>query len=204
MTDKVTTVIAVELDQTLVLLSQMADQIRETLQKSRLAIPPEALDSLSQLSGGLVRASRQVRQKEEERKNLLALADIGQVVNSSLELSEVLRIVMDTIVRLTGAERGFLMLRDASDGELSIRIARNWEQESINASEFAISRTIVNRVVSEGQALLTTNAQEDPLQRCVTGVHGPRPAVPQDSLCIHAPPSFLSCFHRYRMVCAGL
>jgi hypothetical protein len=32
-----------------------------------------------------------VKQKEEERKNLLALADIGQIVNSSLDLGEVLR-----------------------------------------------------------------------------------------------------------------
>jgi adenylate cyclase len=43
---------------------------------------------------------------------MLALADVGQVINSSLELDEVLRIVMDNIVRLTKAERGFLMLRD--------------------------------------------------------------------------------------------
>jgi len=45
------------------------------------------------------------------------------VVNSSLELNEVLRIVMDTIIRLTGAERGFLMLRDEK-GQLSTRTAR--------------------------------------------------------------------------------
>ena len=52
-----------------------------------------------------------------------ALAEITRVVNSSLELDEVLRIVMDTIVRLTGAERGFLMLHNEV-GELVIRIAR--------------------------------------------------------------------------------
>src|SRR3990172_3450911 len=114
------------------------------------------------MAGGLNRLSRQFKQKEEERKNLKALADIGQVVNSSLDLNEVLRIVMDTIVRLTGAERGFLMLRDFPQGELIMRIARNWEKESINASEFAISRTIINRVVNDGQPVVTTNAQEDP------------------------------------------
>jgi adenylate cyclase len=98
---------------------------------------------------------------DAEQANLLALADIGQVVNSSLELDEVLRIVMDTIVRLTGAERGFLMLHNER-GELGIRIARNWEHESIDPSEYAISRTIVNRVITQGAAVLTTNAQEDP------------------------------------------
>jgi GAF domain-containing protein len=68
---------------------------------------------------------------------------------------------MDTIVRLMGAERGFLMLRDER-GEMVTRIARNWEQESINPNEFAISRTIVERVIDVGEAILTTNAREDP------------------------------------------
>lgn len=68
---------------------------------------------------------------------------------------------MDTIVRLTKAERGFLMLRDPQ-GEMVIHIARNWEQESINSSEFAISRTVVERVIESGSATLTTNAQADP------------------------------------------
>jgi GAF domain-containing protein len=68
---------------------------------------------------------------------------------------------MDTIVRLIGAERGFLMLRDRQ-GALSIRVARNWEQESLNDSETAISRTVVNQVIANGQPVLTTNARQDP------------------------------------------
>jgi adenylate cyclase len=76
-------------------------------------------------------------------------------------VDEVLQIVMDTIVRLTEAERGFLMLRDER-GEMVSRIARNWEQESINQNEFAISRSIVQRVIDGGEAILTTNAREDP------------------------------------------
>jgi PAS domain S-box-containing protein len=93
--------------------------------------------------------------------NLVALTDIIQAINSSLEIDEILRIVMDTIIRLTKAERGFLMLRNET-GQFVTRIARNWEQESLNASESAISRTVINRVVSDGQPILTTNAQEDP------------------------------------------
>lgn len=93
--------------------------------------------------------------------NLLALTDVIQAINSSLELDEVLRIVMDTIIRLTKAERGFLMLRN-ENGEFVNTIARNWEQESLDASESAVSRTVINRVFSDGEPVLTTNAQEDP------------------------------------------
>ncbi len=96
-----------------------------------------------------------------QQDNIGALNEIIQIINSSLELKEVLRIVMDTIIRLTGAERGFLMLKDER-GALVTNIARNWEQESIDPSEFAISRTVVERVAAEGQPIITTNAQEDP------------------------------------------
>lgn len=68
---------------------------------------------------------------------------------------------MDTIIRLTQAERGFLMLRD-DRGELVIRIARNWEHESVNSSEQALSRTVVNQVATDGVPILSTNAQQDP------------------------------------------
>lgn len=90
-----------------------------------------------------------------------ALTDIIQAINSTLELDEVLRIVMDTIIRLVHAERGFLMLRN-EHGEFSTRIARDWEQESLDPSEFAVSRSVIARVVQDGQPVLTTNAQEDP------------------------------------------
>lgn len=97
----------------------------------------------------------------KRQEGLLALTEISQVINSTLELDEVLRIVMDTIVQLTQAERGFLMLR-SEQGDLAIRVARNWEKASLDPSEFAISRTVINRVVTEGQPVLTTNAREDP------------------------------------------
>ncbi len=93
--------------------------------------------------------------------NLAALTDIIQTINSSLQLEEVLRIVMDTIIRLTHAERGFLMLRDAQ-GTFNTVVARNWEQESLSEQESAISQTIVQRVFRTEQPVLTTNAQEDP------------------------------------------
>ena len=98
---------------------------------------------------------------EDERQSLRALAQIGQVVNSSLDLDVVLQIVMDTIIRLTGAERGILLLR-SEKGELSTRLARNWEQESLDLANSSFSQTIIYRVANEGQPLLTTNAQEDP------------------------------------------
>lgn len=142
-------------------LSLAAGKIRSSILPMRGSLPPTTLDELSHLESSLYRLSQEATAFAEERKNLLALTEIGQVINSSLELDQVLRIVMDNIIKLTQAERGFLMLRDDS-GQMSTRIARNWEQESLNESEYAVSRTIIQRVIETGEAILTTNAQEDP------------------------------------------
>lgn len=146
-------------------LNQITAQTRALLQRSAPQIDQQCEPNLDRLSAILSRLEKQVGRDaapgKVERDNLLVLAEIGQLLNSSLDIDEVLCVVMDTIVRLTGAERGFLMLRNAK-GELAIPIARNWEQETIEPAEHAISKTIVNRVINSGESVLTTNAQEDP------------------------------------------
>ena len=47
-------------------------------------------------------------------------------------------------------------------GELEFKIARNWEKESLDSGDYEVSRTLINRVLDEGEAVLTTNASEDP------------------------------------------
>jgi adenylate cyclase len=139
-------------------ITQQAVRLRSSLDERRSA---DAVRGLKDLENALSRISETLIPFEQRYSHLQALAGIGQIVNSTLEVDAVLQIVMDTIVRLIGAERGFLMLRDER-GDMTIRLARNWEQESINQNEFAISRTIIQRVISEGEAVLTTNAREDP------------------------------------------
>jgi adenylate cyclase len=142
-------------------LALQAAKLRDTLQKVKPRdLPPNAIQDLSNLAEMLGRIAQKLEAFEAEHSNMRALAQIGGVVNSSLELEEVLRIVMDNIVRLTKAERGFLMLRDER-GQMVTEVARNWEQESIKSAEAATSRTIVQRVVDTGEAIITTNAQED-------------------------------------------
>jgi PAS domain S-box-containing protein len=144
----------------LLTLGLQAEKIRLELEASRLRFPKTAIEELRNLETTLPKISVKIEAFQKEHGNMLALANIGQVINSSLELDEVLRIVMDNIVRLTKAERGFLMLRDNS-GEMVIRMGRNWEMESINPSELTVSRSIVAKVISSGESIVTTNAQED-------------------------------------------
>lgn len=155
-------------EQHLLRLSRMAEEMRATLAAYRGTLgtqsarfPAAVLDGLWQMSGSLASLRQWVEDIEQERRNLHALAEIGQVVNSSLDLQTVLNEVMDTIIRLTGAERAFLMLR-TDEGRLETLVARNWERATLDSSEQAISHTIVERVARSGEAVLTTNAQADP------------------------------------------
>jgi adenylate cyclase len=151
----------VPLNEQVLSISKTIGQLRTSLQTVRKSLPSDTLEELSRLESALFQISKQVTAVEVDRTKLMALANTAQAVNSSLELDEVLQLVMDTLIRLSEAERGFLMLRDPQ-GQMAMRTARNWEQESINPNEFAISRTIIERVAELGEPVLTTNAQEDP------------------------------------------
>jgi len=98
---------------------------------------------------------------ETQQRQVGALVGVGSAINSSLGLKRVLELVMDTLIALMNAERGFLMLREP-DGELKVRIARGIDNANLEKGAFAISNTVVRRVVESGESVLTTNAQDDP------------------------------------------
>src|SRR6266511_6357760 len=133
----------ISINDQVVAVTQQAAKLRNSLDATHLA---NAIDGIKRLENSLSRVSEILIPFEQRYSHLQALAGIGQVVNSTLEIDEVLQVVMDTIIRLTEAERGFLMLRD-EQGEMSIRTARNWEKASINQNESSISRSIVQRVI---------------------------------------------------------
>ena len=149
----------ISINDQVVAITQQSARLRSSVEFKH--VPQEAVDELKVLENSLTEVSELLIPFEQRFSHLQALAGIGEVINSTLELDEVLQTVMDTIVGLMGAERGFLMLRDER-GEMVTRIARNWEQESINPNEFAISRTVVQRVLDGEEGVLTTNAREDP------------------------------------------
>ena len=96
---------------------------------------------------------------------LALLYHLSQTFNSSLDLDEVLKRVMDEVIVVTRAGRGFVMLlepgaQDAGAG-LVFRAARGIDQETINDPQFQISRSVVEKVAREGQPMLTSDAQRD-------------------------------------------
>jgi signal transduction histidine kinase len=97
----------------------------------------------------------------DENARLAALYQVSRALGSSLDLDETLLVVMRAAIRLTGAERGFLMLFDES-GELVFRVACNAHGTALEEAQFEISRSVVREVAQTGTPVVTTNATKDP------------------------------------------
>jgi hypothetical protein len=67
----------------------------------------QAQKSLLEMQRILPKFQQMVDALAREREALRALYEVGQAVNSTLDLHDVLNQVMDHIIALTGAERGF-------------------------------------------------------------------------------------------------
>jgi GAF domain-containing protein len=102
-----------------------------------------------------------VEQVDDQQSQLAALYKVSRVVGSSLDINEVLNQVMDAIIKLTEAERGFLMLFD-ENGELEVKAARDLAQETLSREEFAFSRSVIGLVAETGEQVVTNNASDDP------------------------------------------
>jgi PAS domain S-box-containing protein len=106
---------------------------------------------------------RQVKAQDRERDQLKALQEVGAVINSTLDLDQVLRLMMDTLLELTNAERAVLLLKEDGSTQLTAKVVSGIDEETIeNAASFEISRTIVQNVSETGEPVVTMNAMSDP------------------------------------------
>ncbi|MBN1305454.1 MAG: GAF domain-containing protein [Anaerolineales bacterium] len=123
---------------------------------------PVNLKDLARLSNSIDVLQMNVENHlQTQARQIGALLGLGTVINSSRGLKRVLDEVIDQLIALLGAERGFLMLVD-EQGELGVQIARGMDKEDVDKEAFAISHTIARRVAETGEVILTTNAENDP------------------------------------------
>jgi phosphoserine phosphatase RsbU/P len=88
-----------------------------------------------------------------------ALRLIGQELGGTLVLSEVLDRIFNSLFEIfPRAERGFVLLKDAGTGALLPEIIRS---RSGPAGELKISKTVLNRVLEAGQAILCKDLSEE-------------------------------------------
>jgi transcriptional regulator with GAF, ATPase, and Fis domain len=97
---------------------------------------------------------------ERERGNLFRLVEITKHLAAEHNLKKLLEIIMDSMVELTGAERGFVILRERES--LVVKVARNFDRESIRKPEFKVSHSVAEQVLQKGEPVLSADALSDP------------------------------------------
>ncbi|MBW2037641.1 MAG: FHA domain-containing protein, partial [Deltaproteobacteria bacterium] len=97
---------------------------------------------------------------EKNYRNLLILYQIGEIINSVTNLEELLEVIMDLVLQVVEAERGFLLLRDEGTETLLPKVVR-YRGVAPPEEKITLSRTIVKRVIEEQVAVLTADAKFD-------------------------------------------
>jgi phosphoserine phosphatase RsbU/P len=90
---------------------------------------------------------------------LRAILDLARTLQNNFSVDDVLASVVDTALTITGAERGFLMLRNASG--LETRVARHKRGHHLRDSDLRVPREVLNRALQNRRELLSMNF--DPL-----------------------------------------
>jgi sigma-B regulation protein RsbU (phosphoserine phosphatase) len=91
-------------------------------------------------------------------EELSAIVEATKRLNSTLDLGELIHIILQIATRQTGAERGTVFLMDRERGEMWSLVGLGLEQHVIR---FAADRGIAGWVAREGTAVRLENAYED-------------------------------------------
>jgi serine phosphatase RsbU (regulator of sigma subunit) len=115
---------------------------------------------------GEIRASTGVKTmlapQSQDRDLLSIVSQVGIALLPRTTLEDTLKLTIDLVFQAIPAERGFLFLKE--NDNLNCKIARDahGDPNSPSPSQIQISRSITNKVLTEGIPILTSDAMHDP------------------------------------------
>ncbi len=148
----------------------LPDRLMEEFQAKISEAQNSIYEQIDQVTEQNRRLKHDVEFLLEEKSNLSLLQEISRTVNSELDMAKLINKILDMVIEVLQAERGFLILKDRKD-KLAVRTARNIDRDSIKKPEFKLSFSIAKRVVKTGESILTSNAQEDARFKDKISVH---------------------------------
>jgi signal transduction histidine kinase len=102
---------------------------------------------------------QQIRDSQQAR--LAALYQISSQLGASPDLSQAVEQALDTIIELTGAESGCLMLIDEENGRFTTIATHSADPEAFEDQMRQIGSAVVEPVMASGESLLINDAQKD-------------------------------------------
>src|SRR5438128_5082390 len=103
-----------------------------------------------------------------ELRQMAALLEGLRALGSGRVLDDVLSLVLDSAIEVTGAERGFIMLANR-DGQLEFRLSRARGHVTLPGRTFDASRKIPEQVFSTGQQKILEDLLDGDLAQLHTG-----------------------------------
>lgn len=119
--------------------------------------PPDAVDNVFTGLGHKLRELEGAVSRQERRFH--AVLEIGRAIGSTLDLDELLQLVMDRATHLLEADRSTLFLVDEEKGELGSKIAQGTKIREIR---LPVGRGIAGDVARTGKAANVPDAYRDP------------------------------------------
>jgi transcriptional regulator with GAF, ATPase, and Fis domain len=87
------------------------------------------------------------------------LYEFSQTLLTSYEIDDLLAKLMDAVIELTQADKGFLILAEGT--ELQVKVARNLKKENIQDAVDQVSDSIIDKVIKSKQPLIVSDALHD-------------------------------------------
>lgn len=95
-----------------------------------------------------------------ELRNLSLLLEVGRSLHAGLALEDVLATVLDACLKVTGTERGFLLLRN-NQGQLELRVARDRDQRSLTLADFSVNYAVIHQALEQVREIVVTDTRAD-------------------------------------------
>ncbi|MCY4146394.1 MAG: GAF domain-containing protein [Chloroflexi bacterium] len=139
----------------------LLEQQQQLLRRRGIRLPSDAVDRLWNLRSSIDRLSVDMVDTQMQLAQLRRLAETTALINSTQKTDQVLNQVVDTVISLTQAERGYIVLKNHDTGELEFKVARGLSAEETAAGGRIVSWSVINQVVATGEAVLTMDAGAD-------------------------------------------
>lgn len=95
----------------------------------------------------------------EELQKLSRFIEVNQAFKFSMTPDDVLCLIVDAAIEITGAERGFLMLRNGK-GDLEFKVARDRNRNWLIGNEFSMSRSVVEEAFKQNHSVIINDASD--------------------------------------------
>ena len=142
-------------------LEMQLERVFDALQNKGVSVSIDTDQLMRELQTSEVRAYENSKTVTRLLHQSFELTRTSALISSKSDLPEIIDEVMDTIVRLTGAERAYLMLQDSMTGKMTIVAARNWERESLPDDDVVFSQHIVQLAVEKQAPIISADAVAD-------------------------------------------